>query len=97
MCIAGCCLKIVLALYSCSERIVAVQVIDSKRVLFPEHLSLSDIQRGMKRGRYLQGTFQASRENYLEANVSTTSRDEMVRVLLSQVSSSFTPNSPLLG
>ena len=78
-------LPLVLALYSCSERIVAVQVIDSKRVLFPEHLSLSDIQRGMKSGRYLQGTFQASRENYLEANVSTTSRDEMVGVLLSQV------------
>ncbi|KAK2185620.1 hypothetical protein NP493_229g01009 [Ridgeia piscesae] len=34
--------------------------------------------RGLKSGRYLQGTFQASRENYLEANVSVASREEMV-------------------
>ena len=30
---------------------------------------MSEVQRGIKSGKYLQGTFQASRENYLEANV----------------------------
>ncbi|CAF0928716.1 unnamed protein product [Adineta steineri] len=40
-----------------------------KEIIFPEHVPLSEVQRGIKSGRYLQGTFQASRENYLEANV----------------------------
>ncbi|CAH1267033.1 DIS3 [Branchiostoma lanceolatum] len=39
------------------------------RVLFPEHLPLSQLQTGIKSGRFLQGSFMASRENYLEANV----------------------------
>uniref|UniRef100_A0A8C6W046 Exosome complex exonuclease RRP44 n=1 Tax=Nothobranchius furzeri TaxID=105023 RepID=A0A8C6W046_NOTFU len=38
-------------------------------VLFPEHLPLSRIQVGIKSGSYLQGTFRASRDNYLEATV----------------------------
>lgn len=41
----------------------------SSRVLFPEHLPLSRIQAGIKSGTYLQGTFRASRDNYLEATV----------------------------
>ncbi|CAF3410733.1 unnamed protein product [Rotaria sp. Silwood1] len=40
-----------------------------KEIIFPEHVSVSEVQRGIKSGKYLQGTFQASRENYLEANV----------------------------
>jgi exosome complex exonuclease DIS3/RRP44 len=40
-----------------------------KEIIFPEHVPLSEVQRGIKSGKYLQGTFQASRENYLEANV----------------------------
>ncbi|CAF0730016.1 unnamed protein product [Didymodactylos carnosus] len=40
-----------------------------KEIIFPEHITLSEIQRGLKSGKYLQGTYQASRENYLEANV----------------------------
>ncbi|XP_057703769.1 exosome complex exonuclease RRP44 [Corythoichthys intestinalis] len=43
--------------------------ISSSRVLFPEHLPLSRIQAGIKSGAYLQGTFKASRDNYLEAKV----------------------------
>ena len=46
--------------------------------MFPEHLSLSNIQRGIKTGKYLQGSFMASRENYLEANVSVHDQDRMV-------------------
>ena len=40
-----------------------------------------EIQRGIKSGKYLQGNFVASRENYLEANISLQTSDEMVRSL----------------
>uniref|UniRef100_A0A7N6B101 Exosome complex exonuclease RRP44 n=1 Tax=Anabas testudineus TaxID=64144 RepID=A0A7N6B101_ANATE len=43
--------------------------ITSNKVLFPEHLPLSKIQAGIKSGSFLQGTFRASRDNYLEATV----------------------------
>uniref|UniRef100_A0AAY4E8K5 RNB domain-containing protein n=1 Tax=Denticeps clupeoides TaxID=299321 RepID=A0AAY4E8K5_9TELE len=43
--------------------------INSGKVLFLEHLPLSKIQAGIKSGIYLQGTFHASRDNYLEATV----------------------------
>uniref|UniRef100_A0A673CYX1 Exosome complex exonuclease RRP44 n=1 Tax=Sphaeramia orbicularis TaxID=375764 RepID=A0A673CYX1_9TELE len=43
--------------------------ITSSKVLFPEHLPLSRIQAGIKSGSFLQGTFRASRDNYLEATV----------------------------
>lgn len=39
------------------------------KVLFLEHLPLSRIQAGIKSGSLLQGTFRASRDNYLEATV----------------------------
>lgn len=38
-------------------------------MLFPEHLPLSRIQAGIKSGSFLQGTFRANRDNYLEATV----------------------------
>lgn len=38
-------------------------------MLFPEHLPLSKVQVGIKSGSFLQGTFRASRDNYLEATV----------------------------
>ncbi|MFH4974380.1 hypothetical protein AB6A40_001089 [Gnathostoma spinigerum] len=40
-----------------------------KHELFDEHLSLDEIQAGLRSGKYKKGTFQVSRENYLEANV----------------------------
>uniref|UniRef100_A0A8D2L3M8 Exosome complex exonuclease RRP44 n=1 Tax=Varanus komodoensis TaxID=61221 RepID=A0A8D2L3M8_VARKO len=43
--------------------------IESGRILFPEHLPLSKLQQGLKSGLYLQGTFRANRDNYLEATV----------------------------
>ncbi|CAB1327452.1 unnamed protein product [Coregonus sp. 'balchen'] len=43
--------------------------ITSSRVMFPEHLPLSRIQSGIKSGTFQQGTFRASRDNYLEATV----------------------------
>lgn len=53
-------------------------VTDSNKDLYPEHLALSEIQRGLKCGHYLQGSFQASRENYLEASVNVHDSDEPV-------------------
>uniref|UniRef100_A0A3B5AX49 Protein DIS3 homolog n=1 Tax=Stegastes partitus TaxID=144197 RepID=A0A3B5AX49_9TELE len=43
--------------------------VTSSKVLFPEHLPLSRIQAGIKSGSFVQGTFRASRDNYLEATV----------------------------
>uniref|UniRef100_A0A672GXR6 Exosome complex exonuclease RRP44 n=1 Tax=Salarias fasciatus TaxID=181472 RepID=A0A672GXR6_SALFA len=43
--------------------------ITSSKLLYPEHLPLSRIQAGIKSGSFLQGTFRASRDNYLEATV----------------------------
>ena len=48
------------------------------RTVYPEHLPLSEIQRGIKTGRFLQGTFHASRENYLEANVNVHDSEDQV-------------------
>ncbi|XP_020776908.2 exosome complex exonuclease RRP44 [Boleophthalmus pectinirostris] len=41
----------------------------SKKVLFPEHLPLSKVHAGIKAGTFLQGTYRASRDNYLEGTV----------------------------
>ncbi|KAJ8302790.1 hypothetical protein KUTeg_019186 [Tegillarca granosa] len=48
------------------------------KVEFPEHLSLSVIQKGIKSGKYVQGSYMASRENYLEAYVSVHDGDKMI-------------------
>ncbi|NWV59797.1 RRP44 exonuclease, partial [Malurus elegans] len=43
--------------------------IEGGKIIFPEHIPLSKLQQGIKSGIYLQGTYRASRENYLEATV----------------------------
>ncbi|XP_074995184.1 exosome complex exonuclease RRP44 isoform X2 [Calonectris borealis] len=43
--------------------------IESGKIIFPEHIALSKLQQGIKAGIYLQGTYRASRDNYLEATV----------------------------
>ncbi|KAF7656750.1 hypothetical protein LDENG_00036550 [Lucifuga dentata] len=50
--------------------------ITSSKVLFPEHLPLSRVQAGIKSGSFLQGTFRASRHNYLEATVFVQGEEE---------------------
>lgn len=49
--------------------LISQNEIESGRIIFSEHLPLSKLQQGIKSGTYLQGTFRASRENYLEATV----------------------------
>ncbi|XP_035027887.1 exosome complex exonuclease RRP44 [Hippoglossus stenolepis] len=57
--------------------------ITNSRVIFPEHLPLSRIQAGIKSGAFLQGTFRASRDNYLEATVFVQGEgDDSTEVLL---------------
>uniref|UniRef100_A0A2C9KY59 CSD1 domain-containing protein n=1 Tax=Biomphalaria glabrata TaxID=6526 RepID=A0A2C9KY59_BIOGL len=41
---------------------------------------MAEIQKGIRSGKYLQGTILISRENYLEANVSIRDKDQMVFV-----------------
>nr|XP_056717723.1 exosome complex exonuclease RRP44 [Euleptes europaea] len=43
--------------------------IETGRIIFSEHLPLSKLQQGIKSSLYLQGTFRANRDNYLEATV----------------------------
>ena len=59
------------------------------KVQFPEHLPISTIQRGIKSGKYLQGSFMASRENYMEGNVSVKDEDNMVRFNIKQLLTEF--------
>ncbi|EDW83411.1 uncharacterized protein Dwil_GK22331 [Drosophila willistoni] len=39
------------------------------RPQYPPHLSMKELLEGLRQKKYLQGSFQASRENYLEGNV----------------------------
>ena len=50
------------------------------KILFPEHQPLSVIQSGLKSGKYLQGAFQGSRQNYLEGHVNVASMEKWVFV-----------------
>ncbi|XP_018423932.1 PREDICTED: exosome complex exonuclease RRP44 [Nanorana parkeri] len=43
--------------------------VESSKIIFSEHLPLSKLQQGIKSGIYLQGTFRASRDNFLEGTV----------------------------
>ncbi|XP_012678882.2 exosome complex exonuclease RRP44 [Clupea harengus] len=57
--------------------------ITSSKILFPEHLPLSQIQSGIKSGKYIQGTFRANRDNFLEGTVFVHGEgDESTEILL---------------
>ncbi|KAM6446176.1 exosome complex exonuclease RRP44 [Liasis olivaceus] len=56
--------------------------IESSKIIFPEHLPLSKLQQGIKSGLYLQGTFRANRDNYLEATVWIHGNDEEKEVII---------------
>uniref|UniRef100_S4RRK4 DIS3 exosome endoribonuclease and 3'-5' exoribonuclease n=1 Tax=Petromyzon marinus TaxID=7757 RepID=S4RRK4_PETMA len=48
---------------------VGFEDVVESRVIFPEHLPLSQLQQGVRSGRFVQGTFLVSRENYLEGTL----------------------------
>uniref|UniRef100_A0A1I8ATB4 Protein DIS3 homolog n=1 Tax=Steinernema glaseri TaxID=37863 RepID=A0A1I8ATB4_9BILA len=46
------------------------------KMIYPEHLTQEEITAGLLNGRFCKGTFNVSRENYLEANVHVAGGDE---------------------
>lgn len=51
---------------------------DNKAAIFPPHLTLTEIHDGIKSGKILQGSFLASRENYLEGFVNVEGMEKSV-------------------
>lgn len=51
----------------------------NKKAVFPPHLTPNQIHDGIKEGKLLQGSFQASRENYLEGFVNVEGYEKQVR------------------
>lgn len=50
--------------------------------LFPCHLTPTEVHDGIASGKLLQGTFLASRENFLEGNVNVEDREKPVRYII---------------
>ena len=48
---------------------------------FPPHLTLVEIHNGIKNGKLYQGSFAASRENYLEGSVNVECFEKWVKQL----------------
>lgn len=55
---------------------------DNKQAIFPPHLTINEIHEGIKVGKLLQGSFAASRENYLEGFVNVEGMEKSVRYIL---------------
>jgi hypothetical protein len=51
---------------------------NSKAPLFPVHLTPEQVHVGIKSGKLVQGTFFASRDNFLEGNVNVDGIEKMV-------------------
>lgn len=56
---------------------------EGRAPLFPCHLSPVQLHEGIKSGKLLQGTFLASRENFLEGSVNCESIEKFVSTILS--------------
>lgn len=54
---------------------------DNKEAIFPPHLTVNDIHEGIKNGKLVQGTFAASRENYLEGFANVEGMEKSVSIL----------------
>lgn len=55
----------------------------NKEAIFPPHLTITQIHDGIKNGKILQGSFAASRENYLEGFVNVEGMEKSVSVNIS--------------
>lgn len=49
-----------------------------REAIFPPHLTVTEIHEGVKNGKLLQGSFMASRENYLEGSVNVEGYEKFV-------------------
>lgn len=54
----------------------------SREPLFPCHLTPAELHDGIKNGRLVQGSFLASRENFLEGSVNVEGMEKFVRLIL---------------
>lgn len=54
---------------------------DKKEAIFPPHLTVNEIHEGIKNGKLLQGSFAASRENYLEGFANVEGMEKSVRTI----------------
>lgn len=61
----------------------------AKEPLFPLHLSPKEIQDRLKAGKLHQGTFLASRENFLEGSVNVEGFEKFVSIRITQISKKF--------
>lgn len=52
---------------------------NASKPLFPPHLTLVQIHEGIKNGKLYQGSFAASRENFLEGSVNVECFEKAVR------------------
>lgn len=48
---------------------------------YPPHLTLKDIHVGIKTGKLSQGSFRASRDNFLEGSINLENYDDPVTIL----------------
>ncbi|XP_065073059.1 exosome complex exonuclease RRP44 [Ochlerotatus camptorhynchus] len=53
---------------------------DESKIIFPSHFTTTQIHEGIKKGELLQGSFFASRDNFLEGNVRVESIEEPVLI-----------------
>lgn len=52
---------------------------NNKAAIYPPHLTVNEIHEGIKSGKLIQGSFQASRENYLEGYANVEGMEKSVR------------------
>lgn len=55
---------------------------DKKEAIFPPHLTVTEIHDGIKSGKLVQGSFAASRENYLEGFVNVEGMEKSVSLII---------------
>lgn len=54
------------------------QLAAKEKFEYPPHVSPAELKRGLTSGKYLQGSFRASRDNYLEGEVMASGQDKPV-------------------
>lgn len=51
-----------------------------KMAIYPPHLTVNEIHAGIKQGKLIQGSFQASRENYMEGFANVEGMEKSVNI-----------------
>lgn len=53
---------------------------DNRAAIYPPHLTVNEIHDGIKKGKLMQGSFQASRENYMEGFANVEGMEKSVNI-----------------